>query len=304
MKTKTLRIATRKSPLALWQAEFIRERLMEQHAGLQVELVTMTTQGDRWLSSPLSEVGGKGLFIKELEQAMLDGRADAAVHSMKDVPAVLPEGFVLGAVGFRDDVRDVLVGCDGGLAGLPQGAVVGSSSLRRQTQLKALRPDLELRPVRGNVGTRLEKLRSGDYDAIVLAAAGLIRLGLQIDDMVALSIDQSLPAAGQAALGVECLAGADEVRQLIGALNDDAVSATVTAERSVSAGLGADCSMPLAAHAVLQDNVLALRARLGNADGSRLIEARAQGSSPGEVSAEVIDDLLRKGAREILAEFH
>ena len=300
----TLRIATRKSPLALWQAEFIRDRLMEQHAGLQVELVTMTTQGDRWLSSPLSEVGGKGLFIKELEQAMLDGRADAAVHSMKDVPAVLPEGFVLGAVGFRDDVRDVLVGSDSGITGLPQGAVVGSSSLRRQSQLKALRPDLELRPVRGNVGTRLEKLRSGEYDAIVLAAAGLKRLGLALDDVSALSVDDSLPAAGQAALGVECLSDAEEVRRLIGALNDDAVAATVTAERSVSAGLGADCSMPLAAHATLHGNALTLRARLGNADGSTLIEARAQGASPEEVGARVVEELLSKGARDILAAFH
>jgi len=191
-------IATRESKLALWQARFVRDRLLEKHAGLDVVLLGMTTRGDQWLSSPLSEVGGKGLFIKELEEALQSGRADLAVHSMKDVPASLPAGFALPMVGYRDDVRDALVAPAGHtLASLPEGARVGSSSLRRQCMLLARRPDLEIAPVRGNVGTRLDKCDAGEYDALVLAAAGLNRLGLASRVSELLPIDVSLPAAGQ-----------------------------------------------------------------------------------------------------------
>jgi hydroxymethylbilane synthase len=298
---KRLRIATRESPLALWQAEFISAQLRALEPGLDVELVKMRTQGDRWLSSPLSEVGGKGLFIKELEQAMLDGRADAAVHSMKDVPAVLPDGFVLGAVGFRDDVRDVLVGTGDGLEGLRDGAVVGSSSLRRQSQLLSIRPDLDVRPIRGNVGTRLGKLEAGEFDAIVLAAAGLRRLGIVPRAATPLAIEQSLPAAGQAALGVECLADSGGALALIERLNDAKVSEAVRAERLVSEGLGADCSMPLAAHAQHTPSGLWLRARLASADGSRMLVAEQTAADAGAASSHVVRQLIDQGARDILA---
>ncbi len=298
---KLLRIATRESPLALWQANFVRDQLQAHHPGLEVELITMKTQGDRWLQSPLSEVGGKGLFIKELEQAMLEGRADLAVHSMKDVPAVLPEGFVLGAVGHRADVRDVLVGTRNGIQGLPKGAVIGSSSLRRQSQLLAIRDDLEVRPIRGNVGTRLGKLESGEFDAIVLAAAGIDRLALDLPEVSHLSIEDSLPAAGQAALGIECLEQAEDVQALIKPFNEAEVALTVGAERAVSEGLGADCSMPLAAHAVVRNGRLLLRARLADADGSRLLEASSTADTAQAASAEVVGQLRDQGAEEILA---
>jgi hydroxymethylbilane synthase len=186
---KSLRIATRESPLALWQAEFIRDELLRHHPSLSVELIGMTTRGDQWLASPLSEVGGKGLFIKELEQAMLLDRADIAVHSMKDLPAVLPQEFILPVIAFRADQRDVLVGPLGGLDDLPEGAHVGSSSLRRQAQLLSYRPDLRMSSIRGNVGTRLSKLDSGEYDAIVLAAAGLQRLGLNRADVSPIPVE-------------------------------------------------------------------------------------------------------------------
>ncbi|MGD8418754.1 MAG: hydroxymethylbilane synthase, partial [Pseudomonadales bacterium] len=209
-------IATRESKLALWQAEFVQRELSKASPGTSVELLGMTTRGDQWLSSPLSEVGGKGLFIKELEEAMLDGRADVAVHSMKDVPAHLPDGFVLPLIGYRADVRDALVTrSEGGLDDLPEGAVVGSSSLRRQAMLLARRPDLRVRPVRGNVGTRLGKMDAGEYDALVLAAAGLDRLGLAGRISERLPVDVSLPAAGQGALGVECSAAATELSALL-----------------------------------------------------------------------------------------
>jgi hydroxymethylbilane synthase len=300
-----LTIATRESPLALWQAEFVRAQLQAAHPGLEVALLGMRTAGDRWLSSPLSEVGGKGLFVKELEHALLDGRADLAVHSMKDVPAHLGPEFVLPVIGFRDDVRDALVTRGGEtLAELPDGARVGSASLRRQAQLRARRPDLEILPVRGNVGTRLGKLEAGEFDALVLASAGLARLGLQERVAEHMSVTDSVPAAGQGALGIECLASAVRVRALIEVLNDDPVSRCVRAERAVSAGLGADCSAPLGAYAVMQVDRILLRAVLGSVDGRQLLRAEATGVDPAALGAEVVEQLAAQGAMAILDQLH
>lgn len=296
-------IATRESPLALWQARFIKARLEATHPGLTVELLGMRTQGDRWLSTPLSEVGGKGLFIKELEQALFEGRADLAVHSMKDVPAVLEPGFELAAIGFRDDVRDALVSPAGHtVATLPAGARVGSASLRRQAQLLARRPDLIVQPIRGNVGTRLGKLDAGEFDALLLAAAGLERLGLQQRISERLSVEQSMPAAGQGALGIECRTDASAVRALVAALDDANMAPCVRAERGVSAGLGADCSAPLGAHAVREPSgALFLRAVLARPDGGRVLRASARGVDPERVASEVVGALEAEGAAAILA---
>lgn len=297
---KTLTIATRESKLALWQANFIRAELERLHPGLEVRLLGMRTRGDRWLNAPLRELGGKGLFIKELEEALLAGEAQIAVHSMKDLPATVPEGFTLGAVGYRVDVRDVLVGVRGGVSALPQGARLGTSSLRRQAQILEKRPDLEVLPIRGNVDTRLEKQRSGEFDAIILAAAGLHRLAIELPDSTVLEIGESLPAAGQGALGIECLAGANEVLQLLEPLNDPVVARCVTAERLVSAGLGADCSMPVAAYAVMEGHQLWLRTLLASADGKTIIRAEARGDEPAGVATSAVRQLEAQGARQIL----
>ena len=299
--TDTITIATRESKLALWQAHFIRDQLMAAHPGLKVELLGMTTKGDRWLSAPLSEVGGKGLFVKELEVAMLEGRADIAVHSVKDLPAVMPDGFCLPVVAYRADVRDVLVGQAGDIDSLPQGARVGSSSLRRKTQLLARRGDLQIGPVRGNVGTRLGKLDAGEYDAIVLAAAGLDRLQIERPDMFRLSVASSLPAPGQGALGIECRRDAP-VLELLAPLQDQNVARCVAAERGISAGLGADCSLPVAALAqITAEGDIELRALIGNADGTEILRTRARGSDPQAIAQTAVDDLYRQGAEKILA---
>jgi hydroxymethylbilane synthase len=300
-----VRIATRKSALALWQAEHIKQALQTVHPGLDVELVGYTTSGDRWLSAPLSEVGGKGLFVKELEQAMLEGAADFAVHSMKDVPAVLPDPFVLGAIGYRADVRDALVsGTAATLASLPESARVGSASLRRAAQLKHVRPDLRVEPIRGNVNTRLNKLDAGDYDALVLASAGLERLGL--NDRVAeyLDIEVSLPAAGQGALGVECCAERADLIALLEPLNDPEIARCVTAERAVSRGLGADCSLPVAAYAVQRDAGVFVRARVGSPDGVTLLHAEATAADPEDAGLQAAEALRGQGATELLESLH
>ena len=300
MSMHKITIATRESALALWQANFVRDQLLAAHPGIEVELLGMTTKGDQWLQAPLSEVGGKGLFIKELEQAMLAGQADIAVHSAKDLPAQLPDGFALPVLAFRAPVNDVLVGVPEGLDGLPQGAVVGSSSLRRQAQLKAVRPDLQIRSIRGNVGTRLGKLDAGEFDAIVLAAAGLQRLGLSRADVHVLSTSLCLPAPGQGALGIECMADSP-VLPLLGALHDAPTAICVAAERGISAGLGADCSLPVAALANWdQQQGLQLEARLAAPDGSRLLKATASGSDPDEVARAAVADLYEQGAQSIL----
>ena len=297
---KTLVIATRKSALALWQANFVKRELERYHAGLDVQLLGMTTRGDQWLNAPLRELGGKGLFIKELESALLSGEAHIAVHSLKDLPAIIPAEFTLGAVGYRADVHDVLVGVSGGIASLPQGARVGTSSLRRQSQLLAQRADLVVSPIRGNVGTRLDKLTSGEFDAIVLAAAGLDRLGVNLPVRSTLSLEDSLPAAGQAALGVECLAGAKEVLSLLQPLNDERVARCVATERLVSAGLGADCSMPVAAYAEISGSEIRLRALLASADGRQILRAEAMGLEPATTAHQVVASLKAMGADDIL----
>ncbi len=297
---KTLVIATRKSALALWQANFVKRELERYHAGLDVQLLGMTTRGDQWLNAPLRELGGKGLFIKELESALLSGEAHIAVHSLKDLPAIIPDEFTLGAVGYRADVHDVLVGVSGGIASLPQGARVGTSSLRRQSQLLAQRADLVVSPIRGNVGTRLDKLTNGEFDAIVLAAAGLDRLGVNLPVRSTLSLEDSLPAAGQAALGVECLAGAKEVLSLLLPLNDERVARCVATERLVSAGLGADCSMPVAAYAEISGSEIRLRALLASADGRQILRAEAMGLEPATTAHQVVASLKAMGADDIL----
>ncbi len=296
-----LRIATRKSRLALWQAGFVKSELERHHPGLGVELVGMTTEGDRRLDARLSTLGGKGLFIKELEAALLRGDADLAVHSMKDLPAGLDGRFALAAIGFREDVRDAWISPAGSFDSAPAGATVGSSSLRRQAQLLAARPDLEVLPIRGNVDTRLRKLDQGEFDAIVLAVAGLTRLGWADRITEALSTDRCLPAAGQGALGIECLAGNARVIELLQPLNDPAVSLCVRAERGVSAALGADCSMPLGAYATLGGDGLALRAVLGSADGRVLLRAAATRPDADSAVDAVVRELRRQGAEALLA---
>jgi len=285
----------------------VAERLREANPDLQVQLLGMTTKGDQWLSSPLSEVGGKGLFVKELEQAMLAGQADIAVHSCKDLPAELPEGFKLAATGYRADVRDALVSPRyGTLAKLPAGAVVGTSSLRRGSQLLARRPDLVLKPVRGNVGTRLGKLDSGEYDALVLAAAGLDRLALAERVTEHFCVADSLPAAGQGALSIECLADApDWLAQTLAKLNDTNVDACVRAERAVSLALGADCSMPLAAHASIKAGKIELDALVGALDGSLLVRAMGvvgSADNPEAIGREAAETLRREGAEPLMAQ--
>lgn len=293
-------IATRESALALWQANFIRDRLMEAHPGLEVNLLGMTTKGDQWLSAPLKEIGGKGLFIKELEVAMLEGRADLAVHSVKDLPAFLPEGFSLPFIGFRDDVRDVLLGCPGGIDQLPQNAKVGSSSPRRQAQLLAHRPDLRVESIRGNVQTRLSKLDSGEFDAIVLAQAGLSRLGLNRDDAYPLAIEDCLPAPGQGALGVEILSDSP-VAALLDKLLDRNVVRCVEAERGISAGLGADCALPVAAYAKANaEGEIYLQALVAESDGSAILRADGRGDNPQALAQSVVGKLLDQGAQTIL----
>ena len=303
MSTKTLRIATRKSPLALWQAEYVRDRLMAAHPGLAVELVRMSTQGDKILDSPLAKIGGKGLFVKELEDGLLNGRADLAVHSMKDVPVELPEGLHLAAVCPREDPRDAFVSqSHASLDALPHGARVGTSSLRRQCQLKALRPDLRLLSLRGIVNTRLAKLDAGDFDAIILAAAGLLRLGFGERITAYLDTAVSLPAIGQGAVGIECRADDPAVNKLIAVLNHAPTQIRVSAERAMNHRLEGGCQVPIAGHAVLDGDALILRGLVGYPDGSQVIRGEIRGKAGEAVGLGVAlaDDLLTRGAGAIL----
>ena len=298
-----LRIGTRKSPLALWQAEHVRARLAAAHPGLRIELVSMTTEGDRILDAPLAKVGGKGLFLKELEQALLDGRADIAVHSLKDVTVTLPAGLHIPVIGEREDPRDAFVSTRyPTLASLPAGARVGTSSLRRTCQLRALYPQIEIVNLRGNVNSRLAKLDSGEYDAIVLACAGLKRLGLSSRIRVELAPEILLPAVGQGAICIECRHDDDAVQRLIAPLHHAPTALRVAAERALNARLEGGCQVPIAAYAELSDDMLHLRALVGEPDGSRLIRAETHGEArrAEALGAALGDELLQRGARTIL----
>lgn len=303
MLEKTLKIATRQSPLALWQANYVKDRLQQLYPDLTIELVPMVTKGDVILDSPLAKIGGKGLFVKELENALLMKEADIAVHSMKDVPMQFPEGLGLAVICQREDPRDAFVSHSyRTFAELPQGAVVGTSSLRRQCQLKALRPDLDIRSLRGNVGTRLSKLDNGDYDAIILASAGLIRLGLADRIASFIDVEQSLPAAGQGAVGIECRTDDVQVHTLLAPLADAETTYCVRAERAMNNHLQGGCQVPIGGYAVLQQGQLYLRALVGDIDGSRII--RAEGKSAVEnaevLGVKIAEQLLAQGADKIL----
>ncbi|MBA3979354.1 MAG: hydroxymethylbilane synthase [Alcanivorax sp.] len=303
MTDALLRIATRSSPLAVWQAEYVRERLEALHTGLKVELVRIKTQGDKILDTPLAKIGGKGLFVKELEEAMQDGRADIAVHSMKDVPMVLPPGFQLPVICERHDPRDAFVcAAHADLDALPQGARVGTSSLRRQAQILARRPDLTVISLRGNVQTRLGKLDGGDFDAILLAAAGLRRLEMEDRIRQSLPPEVLLPAVGQGAVGIECREGDDRVAGLLAPLNDADTWDRVVAERAMNRRLEGGCQVPIAGYAVLEGDTLWLRGLVASEDGSEVLraEARAPRDQANALGIAVADDLLQQGADRIL----
>ncbi len=307
MSEQIIRIATRKSALALWQAEHVKAGLEAHHPGLRVELVTMSTRGDRILDSPLAKVGGKGLFVKELEQAMLEGRADIAVHSMKDVPVTLPEGLALAVVLEREDPRDAFVSNRfDTFAALPQGAVVGTSSLRRQCQIRALRPDLDIRDLRGNVNTRLDKLDAGEFDAIILACAGLRRLGFESRIAETLGPEVILPAIGQGAIGIECRSDDAAVRALIEPLGDARTATRVRAERALNARLEGGCQVPIGGYAEFEHGVVVLRGLVGRPDGSEIVHGVISGrAEDAEELGEVLAaDLLGRGAADILAEVY
>ncbi|MFH7765487.1 hydroxymethylbilane synthase [Acinetobacter sp. BSP-28] len=300
---KILKIATRQSPLALWQAEHIRARLEALHADLKVELVTFVTQGDKILDTPLAKIGGKGLFVKELEAALLDGRADLAVHSMKDVPMKLPAGLSLAVICEREDPLDAFVSNTyASFEELPQGAKVGTSSLRRKSQILKTRPDLEIIDLRGNVGTRLSKLDAGLYDAIILASAGLKRLGLAERIRHTLPAEVSLPAVGQGALGLECRAEDQAVLDLILPLLHSETDVCVRAERAFNAYLEGGCQVPIAGYAILEQGQVHLQGRVGSVDGKTLLKAEQVGDSAQaeQIGVALAKELLAQGAGDLL----
>ena len=302
---KKLRIATRKSPLALWQANFVRQSLETICDRMEIEIVPMSTEGDKILDSPLAKIGGKGLFVKELERAILLGDADIAVHSMKDVPMQLPVDLHIAGICMREDPSDAFVSNTyRRLEDMPIGARIGTSSFRRQCQIRFLRPDLEVVDLRGNVGTRLRKLDQESYDAIVLASAGLIRL--ELGDRISSRLDyrECLPAAGQGAVGIECRSDDSETTSIIAELNHEGTAARVLAERAVNAKLEGSCQVPIASFAELNDNEISLRALVGKVDGTQILRSEHVDSmgSAEELGVRVADDLLSKGARGILDE--
>lgn len=304
MSISTLRIATRQSPLAMWQAEYVQSRLQQLHPDLTVELVPMTTQGDKILGTPLTKIGGKGLFVKELEQAMLEGRADIAVHSMKDVPYQFPEGLELKVICEREDPSDAFVSNKyHNLDDLPCGANVGTSSLRRKIQLLKARPDLKITDLRGNVGTRLSKLDDGNYDAIVLASAGLKRLGLEERIRSQFEPELMLPAPGQGAVGIEARTNDPELDAILKPLQDDSTSLRVLAERTITKTLQASCQVPVAAFATIDNDTLSLRALVGGVD-QQIIEASGEGPAQDAlaIGQKVSQELLELGARELIQE--
>lgn len=302
-----IRIATRKSPLALWQAEHVRDALLAAHPGLHIELLKMTTQGDKILDSPLAKIGGKGLFVKELEQGLLEGRADIAVHSMKDVPAEFPAGLHLAVILAREDERDAFVSNKyANLDALPNGARVGTSSLRRQCQLHARRPDLNILTLRGNVNTRLAKLDADEYDAIILASAGLLRLNMAGRITQYIEPEISLPAVGQGAIGIECREHDERIHALLAVLNDAATHIRVTAERAMNRRLEGGCQVPIAGHAVLDHGTLMLRGLVGRPDGSEIVRGEISGPQRDaeQLGIALADDLLARGAAAILQDIY
>jgi hydroxymethylbilane synthase len=303
MSPREIRIATRKSALALWQAEYVKARLQEAHPGLIVTLVPMVSRGDKLLDSPLSKIGGKGLFVKELETALLENEADIAVHSMKDVPMDFPQGLGLFCICEREDPRDAFVSNTfASLDELPAGSIVGTSSLRRQAQLLARRPDLKIHFLRGNVNTRLAKLDAGEYDAIILAAAGLIRLGFEDRITSAISIEHSLPAGGQGAVGIECRSADTQLHALLTPLHHADTAVRVTAERALNKHLNGGCQVPIACYAVLENDQMWLRGLVGDPAGSLLLraEARAPQADAQALGVQVAEALLEQGAAKIL----
>ncbi len=305
MISSPLRIVTRKSPLALWQARFVQSRLGALHPSLSIELVAVHTSGDKLLDASLATVGGKGLFVKELEERLLCGAADLAVHSMKDVSVDLPQGLVIPVVLAREDPRDAFVSQHhDDLQTLPHSALVGTSSLRRQCQLRAIRPDLKLQSLRGNVGTRLRKLDEGQFDAIILAAAGLKRLGLAARIRAYLDSDLLLPAIGQGAIGIECREGAEDLIQLITPLDDPRSRVCVGAERALNRRLFGGCQVPIAGHAEILHGELRLRALVGSVDGTRILRDAICGppEHAEELGTRLAEKLLSQGADVLLAE--
>ncbi|MDG1310893.1 MAG: hydroxymethylbilane synthase [Porticoccaceae bacterium] len=307
--TKTVRIATRKSPLALWQAEYVKTQLLHHNPALQVELVAMSTRGDKLLDTPLAKVGGKGLFVKELELAMLEGRADIAVHSMKDVPMEFPPGLELAVICQREDPMDAFVSnYYQSLEQLPDGSVVGTSSLRRQCQVRANFPNLQIKELRGNVNTRLGKLDAGEYDGIILASAGLIRLDMAHRITSRLESKLSLPAGGQGAVGIECRVADQATLDLLAPLHDQDTASCVLAERAVNRHLQGGCQVPIACFAELdaQTQTLALRGLVGSVDGATILRANIDGprEDAEKLGVELAEQLLAAGAGDILAEVY
>lgn len=307
MSDNSIIIATRKSPLAMWQAEHVAAKLKQAHPHIKVELMGMSTQGDKILDTPLAKIGGKGLFVKELEQGMLEGKADIAVHSMKDVPVAFPEGLHLPVIMQREDPRDAFVSNKyASLEEMPDGAKVGTSSLRRQCQLSANRPDLEILPLRGNVNTRLRKLDDDEYDAIILASAGLIRLGFAERIRNYISTDNSLPAIGQGAIGIECRIEDERVNSLLQPLHDKDTADCVLAERAMNQRLEGGCQVPIGGHAELDGDNLSMRGLVGSTDGKQIIRAQSSGhrNDAETIGIAIAEDLLANGADKILQDLY
>ncbi|WP_372882561.1 hydroxymethylbilane synthase [Psychromonas sp.] len=307
MTAQKIRIATRHSPLAMWQANFVKAELLKHHPDLTVELLAMKTKGDKLLDTPLAKVGGKGLFVKELEVAMLEGRADIAVHSMKDVPVDFPQGLGLMVICEREDPRDAFVSNHyQNIDQLPQGAVVGTCSLRRQCQLRELRPDLKVKDLRGNVNTRLGKLDAGEYDAIILAAAGLIRLQMESRIASFIAPEVSLPAVGQGAVGIECRVDDAQTIALLKPLEDAQTRFRVTAERAMNLALQGGCQVPIGSFALLENEQIFLRGLVGSVDGKKIIRKQITGhqNDAQQLGLQLAEQLLASGAKEILAEVY
>uniref|UniRef100_A0A3B0LZT2 Porphobilinogen deaminase n=1 Tax=Arsenophonus endosymbiont of Trialeurodes vaporariorum TaxID=235567 RepID=A0A3B0LZT2_9GAMM len=303
MSTQTLRIATRKSPLAMWQAIFIKTQLEKHHPALTIELIPMSTQGDILLDTPLAKIGGKGLFVKELENALLENRADIAVHSIKDIPATFPNNLGLMAICQRGDPRDAFVSNQyDSLDALPAGSIIGTSSLRRQCQLRHTYPHLVIRDLRGNVGTRLSKLDNGEYDGIILSAAGLKRLSLETRIRMPLPPEQSLPAVGQGAIGIECRPDDYHTQHFLAALHHHDTAICIQAERAVNNRLEGGCQVPIGSYAIWQNKQIWLRALVGAPDGSQIIRAERYFTPEDaqQVSIELAEELLNNGAKQIL----